>query len=126
MSKYHTFLLGALGGFLPTLLSLATGDIAALLDHRSDITFGNYTGYGLKVLALLVLGGIIAALNNEVKQPISLVQLGVAAPALVTAYINGTVPPRVGSIEFPFVSSLLASPISAEKPIELADSFFLT
>ena len=101
MPKWKIFALGALGGLLPILVSLATTDLAAFFDHTTTLTTGNMLGYGLRASVLIFLGGVVAALNSEVTQPMSLVQLGIAAPALITSAIN-SVPPanvtKVGSI----------------------------
>lgn len=88
MSRTGAFFLGALGGLLPILVSLLTVDLAALIDHHETLTLGNYVGYGIRLSVLLTLGGTVAVLNSEVQQPFSLVQLGIAAPALVTSFIN--------------------------------------
>ena len=95
MSRWKVFALGALGGSLPILVSLASADLAAFFDHFSTLTTGNILGYCLKSIVLIVLGGTLAALNSEVTQPMSLVQLGIAAPALITSAINGS--PAVAS-----------------------------
>ncbi|WP_407192516.1 hypothetical protein [Bradyrhizobium sp. STM 3566] len=88
MTRTGAFFLGALGGLLPILVSLLTLDLAPIIDHHETLTLGNYIGYGIRVCVLLTLGGTVAVLNNEVRQPFSLVQLGIAAPALVTSFIN--------------------------------------
>lgn len=90
MSNKGRFGLGALGGLLPVLVSLLATDIASIFDHRDVLTTGIYVGYILRLAVLLMLGGTIAALNTQVDHPLSLVQLGIAAPALITSYINGS------------------------------------
>lgn len=92
MPRWKVFALGALGGSLPILVSLASADLATFFDHISTLTTGNILGYCLKSFVLILLGGTLAALNSEVTQPMSLVQLGIAAPALIASAING-VPP---------------------------------
>lgn len=91
MNRSTRFAIGGLGGLLPIIASLITVDLAvfsALID-KQDFTLGICVGYAVRVLCLFVLGGIIAALNSEVVNPMSLVQIGIAAPALVTSYLNG-------------------------------------
>ena len=91
MSKLSRFGLGGLGGLLPLLATLVAVDlssIAALIDSH-QFTAGLYVGYALRVLGLFVLGGVVASLNSEVTNPIALVQIGIAAPALVTSYMAG-------------------------------------
>jgi hypothetical protein len=94
LSKAAIFGLGALGGGLPILVSLLAVDLPTVFSDHS-LTVGNLLGYGIRVGILIFLGGVVAMLNSDVKQPLSLVQLGIAAPALVSAYINGASPPKV-------------------------------
>lgn len=63
------------------------------------------------MFGLLVIGGLIAALNSGVQQPLALVQLGVAAAALVTSFINNPVPAKPASAHSPMaiVSPALAA-----------------
>jgi hypothetical protein len=111
MSRTSAFLLGALGGLLPILVSLLAIDLAPIIDHLIDhsgggLTTGNYIGYAIRVVVLLFLGGIVALLNSEVKQPLAIVQLGIAAPALVSSFINGATakPNEVQRASFSIVS----------------------
>ena len=91
MTKYGRFGLGGLGGLLPLIVSLIAVDIAAFsfLDQGTGVPTGVIVGYCVRVAALFLLGGIIAALNKDIENPLSLVQIGIAAPALVTSYLSG-------------------------------------
>ena len=127
MSKLATFSLGGLGGILPILVGLITVDIASIVDHHNEFTVGVYVGYGVRVLVLIALGGIIAVLNKGVSEPLTLVQLGVAAPALITSYINSA--PVAAAPKPPLASISIISPAYAEesmtdRPIQLAGGFF--
>lgn len=125
MSRTSMFALGALGGLLPILVSLLTVDIAPFFDGATTLTTGNYVGYGVRVLVLVVLGGVMAALNSEVRNPMALVQLGIAAPALITSYINGAslgLPTTTDTTGIAVVSQAYAS--DAIAPYAVADSFF--
>jgi hypothetical protein len=107
------------GGFLPILASLVTVDLAPIIDNASELTVGNYCGYAIRVVGLLLLGGVVAILNSDVRQPLALVQLGIAAPALVTAYINSKPPlPQSPRASFSIISSAHAS--DAEPRIQVA------
>lgn len=91
MSKFIQFGFGGLGGLLPlvaTLVAIDLSAIASLVDNNS-LTLGLCVGYTIKVLGLFSLGGIMAALNNEIRSPLALVQIGIAAPALITSYMSG-------------------------------------
>jgi len=46
-------------------------------------------GYGLRTLLLFYLGGLVAFLHKDEHSPFKLFQLGIVAPALITAFING-------------------------------------
>jgi hypothetical protein len=88
MSRTEAFLLGGFGGLLPILVSALSVDLSPIIDHPDILTIGNYVGYAIRVVVLIVLGGAMALLNSEVRQPLAIVQLGIAAPALVTSVIN--------------------------------------
>lgn len=87
MTKLGRFIFGGLGGLLPLIASLVAVDltaIAKLVDNHA-LTEGLCVGYATRIIGLVVLGGVMALLNEEVKTPLSLVQIGIAAPALVTS-----------------------------------------
>jgi hypothetical protein len=91
MSQIVRFGIGGLGGLLPLLASLVAVDlssIATLIDHNG-LTEGLCVGYAIRVFGLFALGGIMAGLNSEIRNPLALVQIGIAAPALVTSYMSG-------------------------------------
>lgn len=92
LKRWQCFLFGALGGFIPVLLSLVTIDAGAIVKYYNELNVGHYIGHGIKISAMLFLGGLLAIMNSGVKQPLTLVQLGVAAPAIFTSYINAAPP----------------------------------
>jgi hypothetical protein len=126
VSRTGAFLLGALGGLLPILVSLLTIDLAPIIDHPDALSFGNYCGYCIRVLVLLLLGGAMALLNNEVKHPFAIVQLGIAAPALVTSFIHGA-PGRLPPVQHAFFSIVSVAnaqeQFSEPKKLQLAEGF---
>ena len=126
MSRTGAFLLGAFGGLLPILVSALTVDLSPIIDHPGILTVGNYVGYGIRVFVLIVLGGAMALLNNEVKQPFAIVQLGIAAPALVTSFINAA-PTKPLPLQHAYVSFISVANAqertSAAPGIQLAGGF---
>src|SRR5712692_6064881 len=80
------FVYGALGGFLPMLLSLLLLDVGSL-QNATLITVGVAT---LKTVVFIGLGGLVAYLHSTEKMPVTLIQLGVAAPALLIGGIHGS------------------------------------
>jgi hypothetical protein len=123
LSKAAIFGLGALGGGLPILVSLLAVDLPTVLSDHS-LTIGNLLGYAIRVGILLFLGGVVAMLNSDVKQPLSLVQLGIAAPALVSAYINGAPPPKADlGHSYLEMSSAWAGELDPNHPVATAGFF---
>ena len=91
MTRKEVFFFGAVGGVLPILVTIISVDLSPIIDHPESLTLGNYIGFGLRVVALIVAGGVVALMNCNVKTPltpVTLVQLGVTAPALLTSFIN--------------------------------------
>jgi hypothetical protein len=87
MNLRHKFLIGGLGALVPVLLNLLVIDLEAL---RLSITPLVVASYGLRVLGLFIVGGIVVTFFNRDEQvPAKIFQLGIAAPALLTALING-------------------------------------
>ena len=86
------FWLGGAGALLPLLVTLLAADLPGIIDHYRDYTVGTYVGTALRYVILFVAGGGVAALNSDEKSAIKLVQLGIAAPALISSYVNAQTP----------------------------------
>jgi hypothetical protein len=128
MTKVQRFGLGALGAILPILVSLITVDLAPIIDGFGSLTPGVYIGYGIRVLALLVVGGIVALINAATTSPLALLQIGVAAPALVTSLINGASPPAKPQVNrtafFEIVSMANAEESILQPRVRVASGLF--
>lgn len=92
------FWIGGAGALLPLLVTLLALDLPEIIDNYSELTMGIYVGTFIRYFALFVLGGVVAALNSDENRPIKLVQLGIAAPALISSYFNVESPQAVASI----------------------------
>jgi hypothetical protein len=106
------FVIGGLGALAPILLNLLVIDLETLL---IDLTVLALFSYLIRVTALFAVGGLIAILNKAENDPWKLFQLGIAAPALLTAAINGsnvTIPKK--SVKPEITSSITTR--SADKP----------
>ena len=77
-------LLGGVGALTPIILNLMAVAVVLLLDNEIATTIG----YVVRVIVLFYLGGIVAYLHTDEKSPIKLFELGVAAPAIITAMMN--------------------------------------
>ncbi|MDA1327089.1 MAG: hypothetical protein O3C34_20410 [Proteobacteria bacterium] len=73
---------------LPLLITLIGADLAVLIDQHEQLTSGMIVGAGIRYMCLFILGGFVAALHSDEIKPLKLVQLGIAAPALITSYIS--------------------------------------
>lgn len=87
MSTRTKLLIGGLGGVAPVLINLVVIDLQTLL---LDLTLLAAISYCVRVVALFAIGGIVAVLNKTENNPFKVFQLGIAAPALITAAINGS------------------------------------
>jgi hypothetical protein len=92
MTFWTRFWIGGGGALLPLLVTLLAVDLGPLIDGASQFSLGTYVGAAIRYLVLFTLGGIVAALNSDEVQPIKLVQLGIAAPALIATYVNAQSP----------------------------------
>lgn len=85
MSNYQRIIFGCLGSITPSLMNLLVIDIETTF---KAITLMVLIGYVIRVLILCYIGGLIAYLYKDENSPIKIFQLGLAAPALITAFIN--------------------------------------
>ena len=88
MSGTKRFWIGGMGSLLPLLVTLLALDIGSVIDHPEKLTLGIYVGAAIRYITLFVLGGLIAALNSDESKPIKLIQLGIAAPAVISSFVN--------------------------------------
>jgi hypothetical protein len=76
----------------PLLASLIVVDIDALARYIAAAGQGSgyqLAGYGVHVVLMFTLGGLWAWLHHTEKDPRKLFQLGLVAPAMITAMMNG-------------------------------------
>jgi hypothetical protein len=124
MTQKEVFLFGAIGAILPLIVSALAIDLGSMIDH-GQLTVGNYIGYGFRVVVFIIAGGIVALVNTEVKTRGALIQLGITAPAVLTAYINGVNPaPKAPDKHsaFAIVSVANAAEVSPQNRVQVADS----
>lgn len=95
MSNWNRFWIGGGGALLPLFVTLLAIDLTSIIDHAGSYTIGTYVGTAIRYFVLFALGGIVAALNYDEVQPIKLVQLGIAAPALIASYVNAQQPAKI-------------------------------
>jgi hypothetical protein len=85
MTVVQKMILGAVGAVTPLALNLLVVDQLTLV----NLTFLACVGYAIRLLVLVGLGSLIVYLNIDEENRMRIFQLGVAAPALVTALLNG-------------------------------------
>jgi hypothetical protein len=84
MKTYQKILLGGIGALTPIIMNLLVLDFKIL----SDLTWIVFLGYLIRVVVLFYLGGLVAYLHKNEKSPVKLFELGIVAPALITALLN--------------------------------------
>lgn len=78
--------LGGAGALTPILLNLLVVDASTVFQ---SVTLLALTGYTAKVAILFYLGAITAVLHKKERDSLRLFELGIVAPALLTAVLNG-------------------------------------
>jgi hypothetical protein len=105
LTTFRKCLFGGLGALTPIVISLLTLDLNTSL---KNITFIVGFGYLVKVSVLFYVGGMVAYLHKEEKNPLKLFELGIVAPALILGVLNGT-----ANSSGKTVAALVAQPASS-------------
>jgi hypothetical protein len=79
-------LLGGLGALTPIILNLAVVDLQTTL---TNLTLLVGVGYLIRVVVLFYVGGLWVYLHKDERSPLKVFELGVVAPALIIAAMNG-------------------------------------
>lgn len=95
MRTYKKILIGGLGALTPIIMNLLVIDLEVLL---VKLTLFAILGYIIRVTILFYLGGMTAFLHKDEDSPVKIFELGIVAPALITALINA------GQIDVPKVA----------------------
>jgi hypothetical protein len=84
-------------------------------------------GYCVRVIVLFFIGGFVAYLHNDEKQPFKLLEVGMGAPALIAGFITTSLVPSLpsssnpgahASASFSIVASAYAQPQTAPDEIK--------
>lgn len=105
---------GAAGGLLPIVLNVLVVDLALTFQ---EATTPAVLGFVVRVLVLLVIGALVGYAHRDERSAWKLVQLGVAAPALLTALVNGDQRTKKVALEW-----LTAPAYASQAGITLAQS----
>jgi hypothetical protein len=87
MKTRQKIIIGGLGALTPVVINLLVVDINGVF---VNLTLFVFLAYIIRVLILFYLGGLIAFLHKDENSPIKLFELGIAAPALITAFMNAS------------------------------------
>ena len=85
MKTYKKIFIGGLGALTPIIMNLLVIDLEVLL---INLTFYSVLGYSIRVIVLFYLGGLIAYLHKDEVNVVKIFELGIVAPALITALLN--------------------------------------
>ena len=80
-------LIGGVGALTPIILNLLVVDLQTTF---TSITVVVVVGYLIRVGVLFCIGGGMAYFHKEEKSALKLFEIGIVAPALITALMNGT------------------------------------
>ena len=117
MKTQNKIFIGGLGALTPIILNLLVIEFEVLL---LKLTLFAILGYLIRVIVLFYLGGLIAYLHKDENSPVKIFELGIVAPALITAMLNAgqidvpkTTLPTEGSAtsSIMFISSAYAQPL---------------
>lgn len=109
MKTRQKIIIGGLGALTPIIMNLLVVDINVLV---INLTLFAFIGYAIRVVILFYLGGIVAFLHKNENSPVKLFELGIVAPALITALLNANqvkVTKDVAQIEGTKTASIISS-----------------
>ncbi|MGE0745819.1 MAG: hypothetical protein AB7K86_11250 [Rhodospirillales bacterium] len=86
--------MGAMGGLLPIVVTLAVTDVVTIQQVINNGFAGtgsvaSFAGWAVKVLMLMTIGGLVAYFYESETSRLKLLQIGIAAPAILTSMVNG-------------------------------------
>ncbi len=87
MTTKKKICIGGLGALTPIILNLLVVDMNVLYINLSIFAA---LGYLIRVVVLFYLGGLVAFLHKDETMPVKIFELGIVAPALITALINAS------------------------------------
>jgi len=119
MNIRKKIMIGGLGALTPVIMNLLIVDLNVLLVKFTSLAF---IGYVIRVIILFYLGGLVAFLHKDENSPIKIFELGIIAPALITAMLNaGHVPiikPPTQTTETSVASVFFIPAVYAQPPQE--------
>lgn len=86
MDTKQRILLGAIGGLTPYLVTLLSIDFKSVVGSYELL---DWVGLVVRSLVLIFLGALVAYLHKTETEQFKVFQLGLAAPALLSTFING-------------------------------------
>jgi hypothetical protein len=86
METKNKILIGGLGALAPVVVNLLVTDLEVLL---LSVTILAVIGLLIKAAILFSVGGLVATLHKDEKNPIRIFELGILAPALIISMVNG-------------------------------------
>lgn len=78
------FYIGGVGGLMPVLVFLATGDFTRFFTHGYAATIA---GYCVRAIILFFIGGFVVCLYRDENNRFKMFHLGLAAPAMIAGLI---------------------------------------
>ena len=118
MKTWHKIVIGGLGALTPIIMNLLAVDLEALL---VKVTLFALIGYILRGLVLFFLGGVIAYLHKDENNRLKIFELGIVAPALITALINAgnvQVPKATDQTHGSHTGSIISIPSAYAQPTQ--------
>lgn len=87
LTTRRKIMIGGVGALTPIVLNLLVVDLKTTFATTTALVL---VGYLIRVVGLFYLGGLVAYFHKDEKNALKLFELGIVAPALITALMNGT------------------------------------